>query len=293
MTLVIPKALIWVLGALLVVGISAAAFTAGTMLGSPAGATASPTIAASSPSSAASPTPTSTPTATPTTAPTASPTTAPTTVPTVAPTPVRTATPTPVPTPLTFTSAQGGGATTSGKHTGLFGLVLADATAAYNAQNRRMTVAAAIPTIGSLEKPSGRAWLYNDFRAPAGGNVQAQIAGSIRWQGVLAGNGAAGAGAAIKVEVKVLDGSTLVASQTVHSKEVRESAMTVGGTDDVDEENFSFNANLQAGRLYRLQVEATCNAYTGLLGTVTHCVFGASDVYKDGFVEWTALSVRF
>jgi hypothetical protein len=284
-TVVIPKVLIWVLGALVVVGISAAAFTAGTIFSSPAGATATPTIAESSPSSAASPTPTSTPTA--------SPTTAPTTAPTVAPTPVRTATPTPAPTPMAFTTAQGGGATTSGKHTGLFGLVLADATAAYNAGSRRMTVTAAIPTIGSMEKPSGRAWLYNDFRAPTGGNVSAQIAGSIRWQGVLAGNGAAGAGSAIKVEVKVLDGSTLVASQTVHSREVRESAMTVGGVDDVDDENFSFNANLQAGRLYRLQVETTCNAYTGLLGTVTHCVFGSSDVYKDGFVEWTALSVRF
>jgi hypothetical protein len=288
-TVVIPKALIWMLGALLVVGISAAAFTAGSMFGSPAGATATPTIAESSPSSPSSPTPTSTPTATPTITPTASPTTAPT----VAPTPIRTATPTPAPTPATFTSAQGGGATTSGKHTGIFGLVLADATAGYNAQTRRMSVAAAIPTIGSLEKPSGRAWLYNDFRAPAGGNVQAQVTGTIRWQGVLAGNGAAGAGASIKVEVKVLDGSTLVASQTVHSKEVRESAMTVGGVDDVDDENFSFNANLQAGRLYRLQVEATCNAYTGLIGTVTHCVFGPSDLYKDGFVEWTALSVRF
>jgi hypothetical protein len=277
-TVVIPKALAWVLGVLLVVGISAAAFTAGTMLSSQVAATASPTVAASAPSSSASPTPTSTPTATATTAPTAS---------------LRTAapTPTPVPTPLAFTSAQGGGATTSGKHTGIFGVVLANATSGYATQTRRMQVTAYIPTIGSMEKPSANAFVYNEFRAPAGG--QAQIMGTIRWQGILAGNGAAGAGAAIKIDVKVLDGSTLVASQTVHAKEVRESALTVGGLDDVDQESFSFTANLQAGRLYRLQVEATCNAYTGFLGTVTHCIFGASDTYDDGFVEWTALSVRF
>jgi hypothetical protein len=157
-----------------------------------------------------------------------------------------------------------------------------------------MLVTAYIPTIGSLEKPSASARLYNDFRVPAGtGNIQAQVTGRVNWKGILAGNGAAGAGASFKLDVKVLEGSSVVASHTVHSNERRETAMTVGGFDDVDEETFSFAANLIGGRLYRLQVEATCNAFTGLIGTVTHCIYGPSEVYDDGFVEWTELTVRF
>ena len=286
MTLVIPKALIWIVGVLVAVGAVGAAYVAGTM-SQPSSSGASPTLVAATSPATASAAPTATPAPTITASPT--PTTPRASSPTAAPT----RTPTPAPTPITFARADNGGATTSGKHTGIFGLVLADAAAGHAAPSRRLQVGATIPNVGSLEKPTARAWIYNDFVAPPGGNVQAQITGTIKWQGVLAGNGAAGAGAGIKIEVKVLDGSTLVASQTVHTKEIRESAMTIGGLDDVDEESFSFNANLQAGRLYRVQVEATCSAFTGLLGTTTHCVFGPSDRYDDGFVEWTALSVRF
>ena len=85
----------------------------------------------------------------------------------------------------------------------------------------------------------------------------------------------------------------MVASYTVHSNAKREAALSLGGLTDSATEAFAFSANLQAGRVYRFQLEATCSVYSGLLGTVSHCVFGPSDLYDPGFVEWTAISIRF
>jgi hypothetical protein len=156
-----------------------------------------------------------------------------TSVPTATPTPTRTPPPTATPTPaqLTFATAQGGNSEVSGEHTGLLGIVWAAAAGGPEPAQRRLRVSAAIPLVGILESPTAKSWIWNDFTVPAasGRTARAQIAADVRWQGVLVGNGVAGTKSAIEVVLKVLDGSSTIGSRDVHSKELQESALNLGG----------------------------------------------------------------
>jgi hypothetical protein len=231
------------------------------------------------PSSSSTPSPTAPPA--PTNTPSASATPMPTT-----PAPTRTLPPSPLLVPLP--SASSGSGNASGRHTGVLGLVLAAAEHGLNTGNGRIQISAAIPTIGSLEHPVATAWLDRPFFVPPnlGSSVDAQVSGKVDWRGVLAGNGVAGAGAEVNIVLKLLDGTRVVAQTVVHTKEVREGALSVGGLADNGAASPTLSARVVGGRSYVLRLEASCEATSGLLGAVAHCIFGPSSTYGNGFVHW-------
>lgn len=219
-------------------------------------------------------------------------TTAPVATATTEPSP--TTAPSPTPPELTFTSAQGGNGTVSGQHTGLFNIVFADA--GFNAlyQNNRAQ-AFAFVNAGISEEPAASAWIFNDFTAPDLGSstVEAQVSSDVSWRGVLAGNGLIGTKAAVDITLQLLEDGQTIASEVVHSNELQESVLTLGGFDDVGSAPANFNATLVPGRRYRIQLRVDCEARSGILAASTHCIFGPSDTYDDGYVEWTSLSILF
>lgn len=219
----------------------------------------------------ATPTPTFTPTATATT----------------------TATPTPAPVEVNLDTPSSGGGSVSGQHTGVLGVVLADANYGYSTGNGRLQVSAWIPTAGILEEPRATGWLERPFSVPStlGPNVEFQASGDVDWRGVLAGNGVAGAGAEVSIVLKLLDGSRVIAQTAVHSKEVRESALSVGGLTDASNASPSLSATLVGGQSYSLRLEASCNATSGVVSASTHCIFGPSNFYPDGYVHWGGFTV--
>jgi hypothetical protein len=214
------------------------------------------------------------------------------------PTPTVTATPqaTPAPTPVTISMPKpsSGDSSVSGEHKGLLGIVFAAAISRADASSGRIHVSAVIPTAGSGEHPTATGRLDRPFTVPAalGTRVQVQASGSVAWSGTLAGNGVAGAGADIEVVLKLMDGSRVVTQAAVHSKEVRESAMSVGGLRDTGSGTPTLSAAVPGGRGYTLRLEAQCSATSGAISASTHCVFGPSDVYPDGYVEWRNFSVQ-
>ncbi|MEX2225924.1 MAG: hypothetical protein WEB52_05675 [Dehalococcoidia bacterium] len=110
---------------------------------------------------------------------------------------------------------------------------------------------------------------------------------------MLAGNGAAGTGAAITITMSVLENGRVIATEPVYSMEQRESALTVGGFDDIGRNDVNMQVAVVPGRVYDLRLMATCDAFSGVFGVVTHCIFGPSDVYDDGYVEWGIRSILF
>ncbi len=268
---------------------AALALTLAACGGSSNSGSSSPTIAPTDAAGASTPTsapPTSTP-APPTATSTPEP---PTSTPTPEP---PTATPTPA--VKTFSTADSGGGTASGKHSGVLGIVFSDGEFGYDASKNQVQVYAFI-NVGSGETPSATGYVENAFRAPTIGSgiVHAHVSGAVTWKGVLAGAGVGGTKAAVSIELKVLDSNgKTVATKEVHSKELAENVLTVGGFDDDGSDTADFVADVVPGNSYQVRLEATCEARSGLISGSTHCVFGPSDTYSSGYVRWTELSVTF
>jgi hypothetical protein len=136
--------------------------------------------------------------------------------------------------------------------------------------------------------------LTNNFRVPGEGSaVTAQVSSDVSWKGVIAGNGAGGTGAAVTITLAVLEGERTVGSTVVHTREQREGALTLGGADDIGSDTANFQVVLVPGRVYTLRLTLTCEAFSGLIGAATHCVFGPSDLYDAGYVAWGTRSILF
>jgi hypothetical protein len=201
--------------------------------------------------------------------------------------------PTATPAELTFTAPDA----SNGKNTpcscGPLGIVYADSTFSVEPSANRVQASAWV-NIGINEHPSASAWLSNNFRAPGEGSaVTAQVSSDVSWKGVIAGNGAGGTGAAVTITLAVLDGERTIGSAVVHTKEQREGALTIGGADDIGSDSANFLVVLVPGRVYTLRLTVTCEAFSGLIGAATHCVFGAGSVYDAGYVEWGTRSILF
>jgi hypothetical protein len=171
--------------------------------------------------------------------------------------------------------------------------VYADAAIGANTPTNRLE-AVAFVNVGINEHPAAKAWLLNHFRAPGEGPaVTAQVSSDVNWKGILAGNGAAGTGATVTITLSIVEGSRTIASEVVHTLSQRESALTVGGFDDIGSAPANLQAVLVPGRLYSLQLTLSCEAFSGLIGVATHCIFGPSDVYEDGYVVWGQRDILF
>lgn len=217
---------------------------------------------------------------------------------TPAPPPEPTSTTTPIATPtvaqIIFDVAGTGSGESTPDSTGLFGVVYAAADWGTDPGRNRAQVAAYI-NIGINERPSSSAWIQNTFRTPGEGMspITAQISTGVSWKGVLAGNGAGGTRAAVSINLSVLESGTVIATQPVHSLEQRESVLTLGGFDDIDRADVNMQVALIPNRVYELRLTVQCDASSGLIGAVTHCVYGASDVYDEGYVEWEPRTILF
>lgn len=213
-------------------------------------------------------------------------------------TPEPTATTTPVPTPtaavLTFNMPDSGNGTKTAGSYGPFGIVYADSVyGVVPGQNR--VHATAFVSVGINERPSASAWLSNLFRVPGDGNtpVNVQVSTGVNWQGILAGNGAGGTRAAVTITLSVLDADgRVVASEEVHALEHRESTLTLGGFGDIDRADVDLQVALLPG-VHELRLTLTCEAGSGLIGVATHCIYGQSDTYDDGFVAWEPRTILF
>lgn len=197
-------------------------------------------------------------------------------------------------TQLIFDTADSGNGANTATSTGPLGVVYAASSFRLDLPQDRVETSAYV-NVGINERPSASAWLSNQFRAPGEGTkpVTAQIATGVRWQGVLAGNGAAGTRATITITVSVLENGSVIATEQVHMLEQREALLTVGGFDDSARADVAFDAQLVPGTLYELRMTVTCEAASGLIGVATHCVYGPSDIYDDGYVEWEQRRIDF
>ena len=210
-------------------------------------------------------------------------------------TPEPTATSTPSVSELTFDSPDSSNGTKTAGSFGLFGIVYADSSYGAVPGQNRLQVTAYV-NVGISERPSASAWLANLFRVPGEGTtpITAQISTGVNWQGVLAGNGAGGTRAAVSITLSVLDeDDRVIASEEVHSLEQRESVLTLGGFGDIDRADVDMSVVLVPGRLYELRLTVTCEASSGFIGVATHCIYGPSDTYDDGFVAWEPRTILF
>jgi hypothetical protein len=217
------------------------------------------------------------------------------------PRPTGTSAPAPQAITLTFTRADNGSRSTSGEHTGFLGIVFAAAEAGYDPASRRLQVVSAIPNPGVGERPSATAILWNEFtvQGTAGQLTDVQFQGSARWDGTLSGNGFVGTFAGIEVQLAVIDttNSSIVGSRTLLSRELQESALTLGGVDVVGTGSADFTLRLRGGSRYRFQLTASCEVRSGVIAAQAACAFGPANVVgialPTGFVDWTSASVTY
>jgi hypothetical protein len=155
--------------------------------------------------------------------------------------------------------------------------------------------AEAVVSVGSGERPRARSWVYYDWdSAPRAYRVSAEV----QWLGYLAGNGILGSGAKVTYELEVRDfRGRLLASRMLHEREVRESGLTLGGVKDEGTASAAVDFTLPAntGGPFRILLVLTCEAFSGVLGADSLCLYGNNvsigPVDLRGYAEWTALSV--
>ena len=150
-------------------------------------------------------------------------------------------------------------------------------------------------SVGIAEGPSARSSVYYDWSSEAG---RYRVSADVAWLGYLAGNGIAGSGAKMSYELEVRDfGGRLLASRMLHERELRESALSLGGVKDEGTASAVVDFTLPAntGGPFRISFILTCEAYSGILGADCLCLFGNNSalgpVNLNGYAEWTALSV--
>jgi hypothetical protein len=177
----------------------------------------------------------------------------------------------------------------------------ADAFAGYDVRGRSggghagRSYAEAAVFAGIGERPRARSWVYYDWdSAPRAYRVSAEV----RWLGYLAGNGVGGSGAKVTYELEVRDfQGRLLASRTLHERELRESGLTLGGVKDEGTASAALDFTLPAntGGPFRIFLILTCEAYSGVFGADSLCLFGNTEplgpIDLSGYAEWTALSV--
>lgn len=74
---------------------------------------------------------------------------------------------------------------------------------------------------------------------------------------------------------------------------IEESVRTLGGLADVDSAPVDLSAQVVAGRADRIRLDVACEAHSGLLGGIVHCIYGPSDLYETGYVDIDRLAVLY
>ncbi len=199
-------------------------------------------------------------------------------------------------TTLDIQRAEGGGVRRQGEHGNwaAVGLDFDIRGLSAGGYRGRMYAEAAI-SVGINEHPIAKSWVYSGS-SNQGGDYR--VAADVNWRGHFAGLGVAGTGARVTFVLKILDfRGNLVASETLHEREVRESALTVAAIKDEGNKSVVLNFTLppNTGGPFRIQFELTCEAFSGLLGADALCLFGKTPAFVSlglgGHAEWTKLTV--
>jgi hypothetical protein len=143
--------------------------------------------------------------------------------------------------------------------------------------------------LGILEHPVVTTYLQNRYEGEAG---QYRVEASYNWNGSIAGNGLAGTGARVEIVMQILDfNGSLIASQDIHEKEVRESFFQIGGIVDQGNKHVVANFTLPQGKTgFNIRFKMKCEAWSGILGGLTQCHFG--DTQATGhYSGWSSLKV--
>jgi hypothetical protein len=184
-----------------------------------------------------------------------------------------------------FTHAETGGHSSSGTHGVLANVSYQSPVSGYAA---RMAGIANI-NLGILEHPVLTTYLQNGYE---GGPGQYRVEATYNWKGSIAGNGLAGAGARVEIIMQILDfNGNLIATQDIHEKEVRESALQIGGIIDQGNKQVVADFTLPQGKTgFNIRFKMKCEAWSGIFGGLTQCHFG--DTQATGhYSGWSNLKV--
>ena len=143
--------------------------------------------------------------------------------------------------------------------------------------------------IGIYEHPVSTTYLQNTHNGNPGNY---RVEATYNWKGSIAGNGIAGAGAQVQMVMQILDLSgNLITSYDIHEKEVRESALQVGGIVDQGTRQIVVDFALPHGKTgFNIRFFMRCEAWSGFFGAISQCNFGNTST-TGHYSGWSSLKV--
>ena len=126
--------------------------------------------------------------------------------------------------------------------------------------------------IGIFEHPVVTTYVENDHSGDPGNY---RIETTYYWNGSIAGNGLAGAGAHVEITMEVRDfENNIITTLDIHDKEVKESFLQIGGIIDEGNKNIAVDFNLPAGKTgFKVRFIMKVEAWSGFFGAITQCHF--------------------
>jgi len=126
--------------------------------------------------------------------------------------------------------------------------------------------------IGIFENPYVITYIENDHTGNPG-NYRVET--NFRWDGSIAGNGLAGAGARVEITMEIRDFSNnIISTYDIHEKEVRESFLQIGGIQVKGNKNIAVDFNLAQGKTgFKIRFIMRTEAWSGFFGAITQCHF--------------------
>jgi len=171
-------------------------------------------------------------------------------------------------------------------------------------QTRSRVEAAAILSVSAINNDvSAFSTVYTCFYVPSAGKetvLNATVAAKIDWNGVLFGAGIVGAGAAVQVDLLLVDetAGVIKASTEVFKKGQDSGALkgiSVGGTHVIGDRTVSLQGTVVRGHQHSIRLKVTCSAESGLIGLDVGSIFYDNvfglNLSGDYHVRWTELSI--
>ena len=126
--------------------------------------------------------------------------------------------------------------------------------------------------VGIFERPVVTTYLENDHSGNPG---QYRVETSLSWDGSIAGNGIAGAGARVELSMEIRDlSNNIITTQAIAEKEVVESFLQIGGIRVQGTKNIAVDFNLAQGKTgFKIRFIMRTEAWSGFFGAITQCHF--------------------
>jgi hypothetical protein len=126
--------------------------------------------------------------------------------------------------------------------------------------------------VGIFEHPVVTAYIENDHTGNPG-NYRVET--NFSWDGSIAGNGIAGAGARVEMSLEIRDlNGNLITTYDIAEKEVIESFLQIGGIRVQGNKNISVDFNLAQGKTgFKVRFIMKTEAWSGFFGAITQSHF--------------------